>query len=81
MKNKEKYAMKIAEIACDGKIIAVDKRTGKVDSCDCITCGNCLFDGKHGCNERRREWAESDYIEKHVISKRDRTFLGILVMN
>ena len=33
MKNKEKYAMKIAEIACDGKSIAVDKRTGKVDRC------------------------------------------------
>lgn len=78
MKNKEKRAMKIVEIACDGKSVAVDKRTGKVVSCDYITCGNCLFDGKHGCNSRRREWAESDYIEKPVISKRDRTFLEYL---
>lgn len=69
MKNKEKYAMKIAEIACDGKSIAVDKRIGKVVSCDCITCGNCLFDGKHGCNSRRRKWAESKYVEPFVISK------------
>lgn len=75
MKNKEKCAMEIAEIACDGKSIAVDKRTGKVVSCDCITCGNCLFDGKHGCNSRRRKWAESEYMEKLVISKRDRVFL------
>lgn len=52
--------MKIVDIACDGKIIAVDKRTGKVDSCDCIICGNCLFDGKHGCNSRRREWADEE---------------------
>lgn len=75
MKNKEKHAMKIVEIACDGKSVAVDKRTGKVDSCDCIMCVNCLFDGKHGCHSRRREWAELEYIEKHVISKRDRAFL------
>lgn len=79
MKNKEKYAMKIVEIACDGKSVAVDKRTGKFDSCDCIICSNCLFDGKHGCNSRRREWAESDYIEKHVISKRDRASLDFLI--
>ena len=58
MKNKEKYAMKIVEIACDGKSVAVDKRTGKVVSCNYIMCGNCLFDGKHGCNERRRGWAD-----------------------
>lgn len=79
MKNKEKYAMKIVEIACDGKSVAIDKRTGKVNSCDCIICGNCLFDGKHGCNERRREWAESEYVKKLVISKRDRAFLDFLM--
>lgn len=33
MKNKEKYSKKIVELACDGNDIAVDKRTGKVDSC------------------------------------------------
>ena len=78
MKNKEKYAMKIVEIACDGKSVAVDKRTGKVVSCDCITCGNCLFDGKHGCNSRRREWAESEYVKPFVISKSDRMFLDYI---
>lgn len=78
MKNKEKYAMKIAEIACDGKSVAVDKRTGKVVSCYCIICGNCLFDGKHGCHERRREWAESEYVKPFVISKSDRMFLDYI---
>lgn len=77
MKNKEKHAMKIVEIACDDKRVAVDKRTGKVVSCDCIICGNCLFDGKHGCKSRRREWAESEYVECPVISKRDRAFFGV----
>ncbi|WP_419023654.1 hypothetical protein [Holdemanella sp.] len=78
MKNKEKYVMKIVDISCDGKSVAVDKRTGKVVSCDCIMCGNCLFDGKHGCNSRRREWAESEYVECPVISKSDRMFLDYI---
>lgn len=78
MKNKEKHAMKIVEIACDGKSVAVDKRTGKVVSCDYIICGNCLFDGKHGCNSRRREWAESEYVKPFVISKSDRMFLDYI---
>lgn len=75
MKNKEKHAKEIVELACNGKNIAVDKRTGKVDSCDCIACGNCSFYEKHGCNKRRREWAESEYVELPVISKSDRVFL------
>lgn len=78
MKNKEKHVMKIVDISCDGKSVAVDKRTGKVVSCDCIICGNCLFDGKHGCNSRRREWAESEYVKPFVISKSDRMFLDYI---
>lgn len=75
MKNKEKHSKKIVELTCDGKSVAVDKRIGKVVSCDCIICGNCLFDGKHGCNSRRRGWAESEYVEFLVISKIDKAFL------
>lgn len=36
-----------------------------------------VFDNKD-CDRRRREWAESEYIEKQVISKRDRAFLEYL---
>ena len=79
MKNEENYAKEIVEIACDGKSIAVDKRTGKVDSCDCIACGNCLFYDKNDCNKKRREWAESEYVKKTVISKKDRVFLDLLI--
>lgn len=79
MKNKEKYAKEIVELACDGNCIAVDKRTGKVDSCLCVRCSNCLFNDNKGCDKKRREWAESEYIEKPVISKRDRAFLDFLM--
>lgn len=74
MKNKEKFAKEIVEIACDGDDIAIDKRTGKVSSCTHVPCSNCLF-CKNGCAKGRRKWAESEYIEKPVISKMDRAFL------
>ena len=74
MKNKERYAKEIIEIACDGNGIAVDKRTGAVYSCNDISCTNCLFATNHNCCDRRA-WAESEYIEKPVISKKDRAFL------
>ena len=81
MKNKEKYAKEIVEIACDGNGIAVDKRTGIVCLCNYISCSNCLFDDNHYCDKGRRKWAESEYIEKLVISKRDRAFLEYLDKN
>lgn len=75
MKNKEKYAKNIVEIACDGNDVAVRKSTGKPIDCDDIECGECLLLGDKSCTELRREWAESEYIEKPVISKKDRAFL------
>ncbi len=79
MKNKEKYAKEIIKIACDWYNIAVNKNTGKPEKC-CLSlnCTECLFSRDNGsCNssEKRREWAESEYIEKPVISKKDRAFL------
>lgn len=78
MKNKEKYAKEIVEIACDGYGLAVNNRTGKPVPCYKLTCSECLFecDGCEG--ERIRVWAESEYIEKPVISKKDRAFLEYL---
>lgn len=75
IKNKEKYSKNIVELACDGNGIAVDKRTGKVDSCLCIQCSNCLFNDNKDCDKGRREWAESEYVEHPVISKKDKDFL------
>lgn len=75
MKNKEKYAKEIVELACDGNGIAVDKHSRTVCSCNYISCSNCLFDDSKDCIKRRKDWAESEYIEKLVISKRDRAFL------
>lgn len=77
MKNKEKYAKEIIEIACSGNSIAVTKEFGHIESCSDTFCNECLFCADN-CKERVREWAESEYIEKPVISKRDRVFLDYI---
>lgn len=81
MKNKEKYAKEIIEIAC--KYGAVNERTGELKGCSEIICEHCLFRerGISICEEKMKEWLESEYIEKPVISKRDRAFLEYLNAN
>lgn len=84
MKNKEKYAKEIVELACDGTGIAVDKQSKKFASCISTSCRNCLFyvsDAGRCDYQGKREWAESEYVEKPVISKRDRAFLDYLDKN
>lgn len=78
MKNKEQYAMEIAEIVCDGSCVAVDKATGNPVSCNNIGCIDCTLSNKGGCKIALKEWAESEYIEKPVIDKKDRVFLEYL---
>lgn len=78
MKNKEKFKKEIVELACNGNGIAVDKYSGTVGSCNYVSCNNCLFMGIYYCDKVRREWAESEYAEKPMISKRDRAFLDYL---
>ena len=77
MKNKEKYAKEIMDVACDGSSIAVTKESGCVVPCRETFCVECLFCDSD-CKEKVREWAESTYVEKPVISKRDRAFLDYL---
>ena len=64
MKNKEKYAKEIFEIACSGGRLAFDKTTNKVVPCNSLCCSNCLF-GRN-CDEEIKEWCESEYVEPPV---------------
>lgn len=78
MKNKEKYTKEIVEIACSGDCLAVEISTGITVPCNSIRCANCLFN--EGCisyikDECIKKWAESEYVEKPSISKKDRAFL------
>ena len=78
MKNKEKYAKEIMNIACSGDSIAVMKKSGRVVSCNGTKCSLCLFLDGDCSKEKIREWAESEYTEKPVINKRDREFLDYI---
>lgn len=82
MKNKEKYEKQILTFACKSESFGVDEETREIEECIHIKCTKCKFyaPGKT-CEEHRREWAESEYIEKPVISKKDRAFLEYLSVN
>nr|UVY55572.1 MAG: hypothetical protein [Bacteriophage sp.] len=70
MKNREKFAKEILDIACNGGVIAVTK-DNKVVCCRDINCEQCLF---HKTNyyesycdyEATMRWAESEYVEKNL---------------
>lgn len=83
MTNKEKYAKEIVELACNESDIAVSKATGNPIDCNIINCDCCaLYKGGtynvYTCGGALKKWAESEYIEKPVIDKKDRVFLEYL---
>ena len=79
MKNKEKYMTEIIDAYLDGKTIAV-KADGKPYICQKTSCKECIFydDANPYCRDRIRAWANSEYVERPVISKRDKAFLEYL---
>lgn len=80
MKNKEKYSKEIVDIACNGDSIAVVRSTGELGPCCETSCRECIFydDANPYCRDRIRAWANSEYIERPVISKSDKAFLEYL---
>lgn len=80
MKNKEKYVKEIVDIVCEDVSFGVDKRTGSPASCRELHCGKCLLNemNHRACYTSRKEWADSEYVERPVISKADRTFLDYI---
>ena len=62
MKNKEKFAKEIIEVACSGGVLAMS--SGIIRKCTELPCHKCSFniDGIE-CDEMRKTWAESEYIE------------------
>lgn len=86
MTNKEKYTKEIVELACNESDIAVSKATGNPIDCNIIKCDCCaLYKGgvynDNTCVGALEKWAETEYIEKPVISKKDKAFWSILKKN
>lgn len=66
MKNKEKYAKELIEIAISGRMVAIVN--GKPCACNSAPkkCEGCLCN-EGGCIRKKvREWAESEYEEPPV---------------
>ncbi len=61
MKNKEKFAKEIIEIAATGSSIAM--RDGVLRECRGLPCSQCDFCSDRECDEKVKEWAESEYVE------------------
>ena len=61
MKNKEKHAKEIVEIACSGGLVAM--RNGVLRECRGLCCSQCDFISGGKCDEKIKEWAESEYVE------------------
>ena len=78
MKNREKYADQILDIACSGNRVAVRKSDKRLMPCSEIGCTDCCFGFYTGCDEATKKWAESEYIEPVRISKKDKAFLDYI---
>ena len=62
MKNKEKFAKEIIEIAATGSSIAM--RDGVLRECRGLNCSQCdFYDGGALCDSKCKAWAESEYVE------------------
>lgn len=65
MKNKEKYAKEIIEIAKKGHVVAVDRNNHPKD-CTCFLCRECRLELKYidetgtCCNSSRKKWFEEE---------------------
>lgn len=67
MKNREKFAEQIIDIALQRDGIAVNLTSGYPCACEKIRCSECLFGGKKkSCTVLLREWAEQEYEEPTV---------------
>lgn len=64
MKNREKFAKEIMDIACSGSCIAIDKATNRLIPCWGLDCEDCGFG--MNCREKVMEWCESEYEEQKI---------------
>ena len=67
MKNREKFAKEIMDIACAGERLAFDERANEVSSCSMTHCNECAFNlCGISCSDKIKEWCESEYEEPEV---------------
>lgn len=82
MKNREKFAKEILDIACSGSSIAMDF-DGNLVSCSKLNCNECCFNPNsyEDCDINIQKWCESEYVEKPTITSREKNFLDAILPN
>lgn len=78
MKNREKFAKEILDIACKGNRFGVTK-AGEIISCPETDCIECLFNDGYDCDISLEQWSESEYLEKPTITSKEKAFLDLLL--
>ena len=78
MKNRQKFAKEILDIACKGNHFGVTK-AGEIISCPETDCAKCLFNDDIDCDISLEQWSESEYVEKNTITSREKKFLDVLL--
>lgn len=68
MTNREKFAEKILNIACNGNLTAINKATLEPIACQELPCEDCLFYVlDKGCSRNEmKKWANSEYVEPPI---------------
>lgn len=79
MKNREKFAKEILDIACKGSRIAIKHDCVIPCVCSKIEYSDCQFDFYDDCEEGIEKWCESEYVEKHTITSREKMFLDLIL--
>ena len=79
MKNRQKFAKEILDIACKGSRIAIKHDCVIPCVCSKIECSDCQFDFYDDCEEGIENWCESEYVENPTITSREKKFLDLLL--
>lgn len=64
MKNREKYADEIINIAVRSRLALKDGKPFRCTNMKCSECG--FFSPDHSCRYKAREWLDSEYVEPSV---------------
>ena len=78
IKNKEKYAKEIVEMALNDNPFGFHKDLNKIIPCSGIQCQKCLFHGPRLCSITRREWANAEYEEPEQVKETEKEILKVL---
>lgn len=83
MKNKEKFAKEIFDIACRGDSIAITMTNNEIVPCESIDYEKCIFkvEEYEKCSDKIKKWCESEYVEKPTLTKNEKSYLDILLDN